>query len=307
MTVSKFDRTFPEAGLAYFESRPVWWQDLLEHRFTDVGGMEQPLFLAIRNGYLNAYVEGQSVLKLGFDPSTAVAGKIHHKYVVKGAVGQLDLKFDGSNVGDTPYRGRSALDEWARLARSYAKQEKKGVAAIAGRNAHVIDVEMALPPNKVIGAENRPSKAQMDIVALETDGKKIKIVFYEAKLFDNPDLRARDHKPRVLDQLRRYEDWIDSDNRKDEVVNAYRRACGILIRLNATRSEATGRAVHPLVVEAAKEGSNLSVDPKPRLIIFGYKPEQRNAYWEPHERTLRGAGIDGGRLIMEPRPEDVVL
>jgi hypothetical protein len=309
LTVSKFDRKLSEAGLAYLETRPAWWQDLLEHRFTDIGGREQPLFLAIRNGYLNAYVEGQSVLKVGFElrtPSTALLGTIHHKYVVGGADGQLYLKFDGSKLGGKPYLGRSSLNEWARQAKTYATSEKQGVAAIAGRNAHVIDVEMGLPA-AAIGAEKRPSAPRMDIVALETDGKGIKIVFYEAKLFRNPELRADDLKPRVLNQLQRYEDWINSDHRADEVVNAYRRACGILIRLNATRSEATGRPVHPLVVEAAKEGSDLRVDRRPRLIIFGYKPEQRDAYWKRHECALRSAGIDGGRLIMAPHPEDVSL
>jgi hypothetical protein len=310
LIVSKFNRELPEAGLAHLETRPAWWQDLLEHRFTDVGGREQPLFLAIRNGYLNAYVEGQSVLKVGFDqriPSTALLGTIHHKYVAGGADGQLYLKFDGSKFGGMPYLGKSSFDEWANRAKTYAGEEKQSIAAIVGRNAHVIDVEMGLPANKAIGAEKRPSAPRMDIVALEADGKCIKIVFYEAKLFGNKELRADNLKPSVLNQLQRYEDWINSDHRADEVVHAYRRACGILIRLNATRSDATGRPLHPLVVEAAKEGSDLRVDRRPRLIIFGYKPERRDAYWERHEGALRRAGIDGDRLIMEPRPEDVAL
>ena len=308
--ISKFDRKLPEAGLAYLETRPAWWQDLLEYRFKEIGESQQPLFLAIRNGYLNAYIEGQSVLKVGFErrtPSTALVGTIHQKYVVDSADGQLYLKFDGNKIGDMPYLGRSSLDEWAGRARRYATEEKKGVAAIAGRNAHVIDVEMALPSNKAVGEEKRPSAPRMDIVALQKDGQGVKIVFYEAKMFGNSELRGDNLKPRVLGQLQRYEDWINSDHRADEVVNAYRRACGILIRLNATRNDATGRPVHPLVVEAAKEGSDLRVDRKPRLIIFGYEPEQRDAYWERHELALRGAGIYGERLIMEPCPEHVVL
>jgi hypothetical protein len=215
------------------------------------------------------------------------------------AEGQIYLKFDGIKIGDTPYLGRASLNEWASQAKVYSTLEKQGVAAIAGRNAHVIDVEMALPSSKTI--------ERMDLVALEKEGKGIKIVFYEAKLFVNPDLRADNLKPRVLKQLQRYEDWINSDNRADEVVNAYREACRILIRLNATRNEATRRPVHPLVAEAAKAGSDLRVDRKPRLIIFGYKPEQLGTYWERHECALRGAGIDGVRLIMEAHPKDIEL
>ena len=310
MKMSKFDRTLPEAGLAYLETRPDWWQHLLEHRFSDIGGREQPLFLAIRNGYLNAYVEGQSVLKVGFDLRTTLTGlhgMIHHKYVVENADGQRYLKFNGSRIGGKPYLGRSSLDDWAKQAKTYATMEKQGIAAIAGCNPHVIDVEMGLPARKVIGAEKRQSAPRMDIVALEQDGKGIKIVFYEAKLFRNPELRADNLKPCVLNQLQRYEDWINSDQRADEVADAYRRACGILIRLHSTRRDDRVRPVNRLVVEAAKGGSDLRVDRKPRLIIFGYNPEQRGAYWKRHEDALRQAGIDGHRLIMMPRPEDVKL
>ena len=97
----------------------------------------------------------------------------------------------------------------------------------------------------------------MDIVALESDSEGIKIVFYEAKLFCNPELRAKNLEPRVLKQLERYEDWINFNHRADEVLDAYRRACRILIRLNATKSEASRPPDHPLILEAAKDGSNL--------------------------------------------------
>ena len=53
-----FCRRFPEAGLQALEANPGWWTDLLAYRFRDFYGQEQPLVLAVRDGYLNAYVEG---------------------------------------------------------------------------------------------------------------------------------------------------------------------------------------------------------------------------------------------------------
>jgi hypothetical protein len=62
--------------------------------------------------------------------------------------------------------------------------------------------------------------------------------------------------------------------------------------------------IDDLIVQAAKKDSNLQVDTKPRLIVFGYREDQRGAYWTRHEAALRGAGVV---LIMQPRAQDVVL
>ncbi len=304
LMVTKFDRRLPENGLKLLEAAPVWWTDLLAARFKDACGKEQPLFLAVRDGYLNAYREGQSILKIVFDlmaKITRLTAEIHNKYVYDDD--QSYLKFDGNEVKakqyqSVPYeRGKSA-DEWVKRARHYAVAEKKGVAVIVARNNHVIDVEMALT--------GQTSTHRIDIVALEQDGKGFKIVFYEAKRFDNPDLRAKNLRPNVLDQLERYERWLSHEGRPKEVVDAYREACRLLIKLNDMRDPATKQPTHDFIVQVAA-GANLEADTKPRLIIFGYEPAQLTASWPIHDNALWDAGIRGARLIMEPRPEDVQL
>jgi hypothetical protein len=310
-----FDRRLPEKGLALLAETLPWWQDLLDYRFKDVSGNEQPLFLAIRDRYFNAYVEGHSVFKVHFNTQVKpplLRARIHHKYVDPNAVGQAYLSFDGKRIIDRngkeieKYEGSVSLDRWVRWAQTHMRAkvgavkaaEKQGVAVIVARNAHVIDVEMALP--------GQPSADRIDIVALEKDCKGFKIVFYEAKLFSNhASLRADNLQPKVLNQLKRYEDWIRS--RPNEIIPAYRRACGLLIRLHAmryTKTDLHAPSVHPFVLKAAKEGSNLQVDPKPRLIVFGYSPSERVGSWKRHECALRQNGV---RLIMKPRPEDVIL
>jgi hypothetical protein len=298
----EFNRCLPDEGLALLKARPSWWQDLLDYRFKDVSGKEQPLFLAIRGGYLNAYVEGQSILKIGFvSRPVRLSAEIHNKYVY--ADDQSYLKFDGNEVKakqypSVTYEQRKSVGEWVKRARSYAGDEKRGVAVIVARNSHVIDVEM--------GLTGQPSVDRIDIVALEKDAEALKIVFYEAKLFSNhAALRADTLQPKVLKQLKRYEDWIRS--RPDEIIPAYRRACGLLIRLHGmryTRADLHAPSVHRFVLQAAKEGSNLQVDPKPRLIVFGYSPSERVGSWKRHECALRQNGV---RLIMKPRPEGVIL
>jgi hypothetical protein len=300
--MSRFNRQLPEEGLRLLETKPCWWQHLLAYRY-DVKGKPQPLLLAIRDGYLNAYLEGQSVLKVGFKLCNGAAqlnGKVHEKYVYPNAKGQKALTFDGSKIDGQPYIGKSTFDGWAKRAREYVHRknserdltEKESVAVIAGNNPCVIDVEMGL----------KRTADRIDIVALERGDKAIKIVFYEAKHFDNSELRADNLCPKVLTQLKRYEDWISAPGRIEEIIDAYRRTCSLLIRLNDTR-ELEGRpVVDPLIKEAAEPDSNLKVDPNPRLIIFQYRPN--DTYWKRHEHTLRQPRA---KLIMAPDPEGVSL
>jgi hypothetical protein len=296
-----FGRTFPKPWLNILKERPAWWQDVLDCRFRDVSGTEQPLFLAIRNGYLNAYVEGQSLLKVQFDGS-ALKAQIHHKYISDDAEGQEYKVFDGVAVGDMTYTGKAMLSQWVTRAQKYAKpsgnspaiSEKQGVAVIASRNPHVIDVEMGLPGQVA---------DRIDIVALERAGSAINIVFYEAKLFNNGALRARSFPPKVLEQLGRYETWLTKENREDEVTQAYRKTCKLLIELRMMQG---ANSVHDLIVDASKDGSNLRIDPKPRLIVFGYDESRAGHYWKPHEEALRvRAGLGDRGFLMQPRPEDV--
>ena len=278
-------------------------------------GKEQPLFLAIRKNYFNAYVEGQSVLKIGLDeqstPNQLRAG-IHQKYVHRD---QAYLTFDRKQIVGKPYVGKASVDEWVKRAQTYVKNkkntkemsEKQGVAVIVGRNPHIIDVEMALPADKPNVSENRPSADRIDMVALEKDGEAFKIVFYEAKLFSNhAALRADNPEPKVLKQLKGYEDWMRS--RTDEIIPTYRRACDRLIRLHAmrdTKTDLRAPSVHPFVLQAAKEGSGLQVDPKPRIIIFGYSAEDIgcDSSWvkNKHEEKLRSKY----ELLISERPEGI--
>jgi len=287
-----------------------WWRELLDYRYKGVDGGMYPLALAVRDGYLNAYVEGQSVLKIKFDNAAKpirLQAEIHHKYL-KMAVGQEYKIFDGVMVDNTPYIPGLSIDCWTKRAQTYALaksakncvSEKQGIAVIVGQSPNVIDLEMALPAS----ATDRPVADRIDIVALERAGSAINIVFYEAKLFSNKRaLRAKNGQPTVLEQLDRYEAWLTSDNRIAEVIDAYRETCRLLVELR----EMQGIPVDELIMEASIAGSNLQVDPRPRLIVFGYDGSKSDPHWLPHQAVLRRADLDQTRFIMEPRPEDVRL
>lgn len=252
---------------------------------------------------MNAYIEGQSILRVQF-AGPNLRAEVHHKYIKDNAEGQKYEVFDGTAVDGITYTGKVMLSQWVERARKYARpkagspaiSEKQGVAIIANRNPHVIDVEMALPGRVA---------DRIDIVALERSGSAINIVFYEAKLFNNGALRARNFQPKVVEQLNRYEKWLMEDNQEEKITRAYRETCRLLIELRMMQGAAT---VHDLVVDASKVGSNLKVDPKPRLIVFGYNEDHADPYWKPHEEALSvRAGLGERRLIVEAKPENVRL
>ena len=334
--MSKFNRSLPEEGLKLLEAKPCWWQHLLAYRY-DAKGKPQPLLLAIRDGYLNAYLEGQSVLKIGFkkdrNGTWQLNSRVHEKFVYPNAKGQKLLAFDGSKIDGEPYMGKSTFDGWAKKAKEHVHRENsnldltemEGIAIIVGNNPCVIDVEMGLSriADRFDSAKRKADR--IDIVALERGDKAIRIVFYEAKLFRNPELRADNLRPKVLAQLKRYEDWISAPGRVGEIIEAYRHTCRLLIRLNDTREPEDRPVVDPLIKEAAEPSSNLQVDPNPRLIIFRYAAvasdgsqtahdsqakghdggnKPNDAYWGRHEYALRQPRA---KLIMAPDPEGVNL
>jgi hypothetical protein len=291
-----FGRDFPKPGLAALEERPAWWQHLLDARFTDAGGGKRPLFLAVRDGYLNAYVEGQSISKIEFKAASgplALRAAIHHKYVLEKAEGQKLLHFDGTKAGDVRYTGPAMLDSWIKKARCFAGEEKKGVAVIADNCPHVIDVEMALPGHA----------SHIDMVALERHGREIRIAFYEIKSFKNTSL-VSNTKPKVLEQLGKYADWLGAKGKCELLADCYRRVCQVLIALRGMQ----GQSIHTLISEAAEERSNLVIDAAPRLVIFGYDPSSLHPNWQnKHRPALEDAGLGDVRLIMAPSAGSILL
>lgn len=315
-----FCRRFSEASLQALEAnpKPGWWTDLLAYRFRNFYRQEQPLVLAVRGGYLNAYVEGQSILKIKFDTKVKPAklrAKIHHKYVLEEAVGQKYFYFDGETVKDKSgkeiqrYVGKTTLDQWVANAQKYTLlksehiSEKQGVAVAIAGNTNVIDVEMGLPRN-----DGAPRVAnRIDMVALQHFEGVLKVVFYEAKTFSNTSLRKPEKDlTSVIMQMKRYEDWLQGPGRVEQVLAAYRETCSLLIRINDMREHADRQELHPHVFSVAK-GAPLALDMEPRLLVFDYEETQLGQHWYPHKLRLSEYGISNSRLLMVPQVRDVML
>jgi hypothetical protein len=145
----------------------------------------------------------------------------------------------------------------------------------------------------------------MDCVALETEGDVIRIVFWEAKMIDDPRLRSRS-KAEVITQLEIYKTFLEDERRAGSVETGYQNTCKLLNDIHGMAAQFPGRcALDPLVMAAANGVSVLKVDPTPRLVIFGGKRKKGN--WDFHRNVLNVQKIPCLILGNEPfglrRPE----
>jgi hypothetical protein len=296
--MSEFERKIDPRNLASLqhladEPDTNWWKDLLTlWRPSGSNAQDRGLRLAIRNNYLNFYRRGQSVACVRFSKAHEPYAQTHIKYAFEGATGQSYAQMrDGTNIKTktgqtTRYEGSSTLDEWIRLADRHKGLEKTCVDELIACNPSIIDVEMGLP-----ASGDRKTAQRMDCVALERAGDEIRIVFWEAKMIDDPRLRSRTI-PEVMAQLKIYTTYLDDSHRRSVEV-AYRTVCRLLIALHTMTEKLWDRpsSLDPLVIAAAKDACALSVDRKPRLAIFGGELYKEKGNWDFHLDRLKAEEV----------------
>lgn len=250
-----------------------WLGDLFRHWAPAGSGArssaDHALRFAIRDGYANFYVDGQSVAKVTMGPK-AVSASVHRKYLeqdklTRDGLGQKTVRF---NADRSPDETQGGVADWMRIAAGYAGAEKSFVERLVAANPNVIDMEMALP---IVPGSDQEGAVRMDLVALERDPDGWKLVFWEAKMAKNPDARSKG-KPAVIGQRDKYKDWLtagDQDN-KDLVIDAYQSVCRQLVELHRIVAElGLGRDLPGLGdgIIAVAEGAALTVDDGIRLIV----------------------------------------
>ena len=236
---------------------------------------DKELFIAIRNKSLNVYHKGNSVCKLEYK-SGNIVGETHYKFLLDPDLEEYVKSKNGiftySNLGGRFIQSLADIGKIKKASNVYAGIEKSGVHTKVRKTANVVDVEIAF--SDIIKKKDR-----IDYAVLEERKGSIFLVFWEAKHFSNPEIRAKG-VPKVLAQLSNYETAIAIH--KTEIINSYRIVCENLRDLGLIH----GRN---LVLNVAN-GAPLDVDPKPRLFIFGYDSDQEiGKVWNIHKKTLKTA------------------
>ena len=283
---SKFNRSLSAAFIKTLEAEALrggWWADVLA---------DPKLLIAVRDNCLNVYWRGQSMFRV-----TSVGGGFrvttHEKYLVNPELAsQVPLKdrhFDISSLVERgfirSYVGPATIKKMKSASGLFTGIEKTGCHEIAVRNPTVIDCEIAFPgvdsPLDGVTANRLP---RVDFASLETDDAGARLVFWEAKVFDNGDLRAQNGAPLVCTQVNTYMDYLF--RHRQEIERSYTKVAANLVSLKGMGMK---RQLSSLITDVAsgKRRLTLGAEPKVGLIIFGYDSAQRDhAAWRDHLSNL---------------------
>ncbi|WP_244480633.1 hypothetical protein [Methylobacterium sp. Leaf399] len=298
-------------ALEALAERPGWWQDVLAH---------PDLILAVRREAVNFYYRGASIFRVTF-PNGTVTAETHAKYLLRQRQTTVRLDptgafgIDPATAISTSYAGPTTLTEMLRAATALSGLEKTGLHRLLRHAPNVIDVEIALTSSIADSADTDGEDAsgalldstvpisvsrspdRLDVASLEERAEpgEAWLVFHEAKIAANPELRAAPSgQPAIVAQVSRYTTTLTRE--ADHLASGYQLLCRDLIRLDALRqrvqraagvSEADLWRRDPLVAEVAEGARRLRVDPRPRLVVFGFDADQRDGIFGTHLKRLQ--------------------
>jgi hypothetical protein len=206
---------------------------------------DDDLFIAIHKEVIHVYYYGQRVCEVGFLKSrNKIKWVTHEKYLGFSGTKYLDME---------PYLEK--IEEIKLAAKEKCGKEKEQVKMniLADKSLCILDVEITF------GKEEGYEKRSIDYLAIEKEkDEKIKLVFYEAKHFDNSEIRAN-AIPKVFKQMRKYEDALN--NHREEILNSYKKIYENIQELNLNNK-------NKLVQIIGANYDDIKIDSKPRLIIF---------------------------------------
>jgi hypothetical protein len=257
-----------------YQDKNGWW-----HRLAD----DRDVFVAIRDNSLNAYVHGGSAGKITWD-GASIGLTVHPAYLVF-----------PDRTGKSPYQNLLSSESVLQavvinntqdyvthfkriknIVRTLQGSERRGENQIAARLGAVIDIEAAFATEA--DAANMEFEdaslgpGRIDLLAVADDTR---LVCTEAKLFDNGELRSAT-TPAVCGQLVAYFQWLDRN--AEAIKEAYGNVAGYYKRLE-------GRFFQQR--SCATKG-RYSIDPIPRLLIFGFDSHQRKSLEEVKHQVCKG-------------------
>jgi hypothetical protein len=253
------------AALAELAQKPGWWQDVLA---------DASLIIGIRNECFDVYWNGQSLFNADFQGGR-VNVSTHVKYLLDpDRSDHVPLNENGAfDVELTPILHRydsGTLSKLKTAADLFSGMEKQGVHAIVQASENIVDVEICLNAKDLDIKRDYP---RIDIAAFEQRSDGIELVFWEAKLFANKELRAfGSAEPKVIGQINDYKKVLQA--RQPKVLASYCRVAKNLV----TIAEISGgvRKVGPAVRRVAVgEELRMSTPANVGLAIFGFDADQK--------------------------------
>ncbi len=259
------------AGLGVLARQHTWFADVLQ---------DEDLILGIRDNYLNVYWCGQSLFKIEWRGKRILVST-HPKYLVDpdlaDPVAFTEGTFQVQSLRPLLERyDEHTLSRMKRAAKLYRGREKQGLHAIIRANPNVIDTEIALAEG------SGRTVMRLDVAAIVDGPEGLKVRFWEAKHFLNPELRSRG-RASVVDQIGRYRELISAG--REEILRSCRRIAENLVELSGFNQN---RRVSEEVRQVAA-GKTLALEEPPfvGLLVYGFdRAQKQHADWLKHLGAL---------------------
>ncbi len=300
-------------ALANSSADGSWWRDVLRR---------DDLVIAVRRNSLNVYFRGASIFRVDWN-EREVTPLTHAKYLVRQTQSYVSLAKGQFTFPSDPvwkrYDGERTLQEMMRAAAAFAGSEKSGLHPLLTGDRRVIDVEIALTraqgdfrdPSQPLPSDADETKRRQDrldaAVVSQTSNGNPAIVFYEAKHFSNPALRATgETAAAVVNQMEDYRTAIAAY--EESLATGYVEVAKALVSIAEMRNAVGNlRAVDPLISQIAA-GALPFINPEPRLLIFGFDKAQRDdPAWGKHLRKLEDKLPGRVRAIGNPTRQTVAF
>ncbi len=180
------------------------------------------------------------------------------------------------------YKGSASLNNMKPAAALFSGDEKRGVHAIAIGNANVIDVEVAINAKELGTKRDTP---RIDLAAFTQKNHSVELVFWEAKLFTNKEIRSKANVPRVVDQIEEYRTVVKEY--REVILEGYRTVASNMVSIAEMSG---GKRTVGAAIQAVESGTPLVMDtpPKVGLIVYGFDADHKKSdIWISHLKTLR--------------------
>ena len=236
-----------------YKNKDSWWHKIVE---------DKEAMILIRNSRLHVLVNGGFLLQISMGASGNLVCKIHEDFLnLRNEKDPYIAITDDETTPPKRVEGLRGLEKHYQKVKQRIKiftgSEKKAVQNIALSIKQIIDLEVGLEGEKKKNA-SRKGAQRVDMTGITDDGT---LVFFEAKLFGNKEIRAK-VRPDVVGQLRKYEKLLEKYQK--EILNGYEDQFRMYRKLN-------GRFFRQRIPKFEK----LQIYPKVRLIITEFDGSQK--------------------------------
>lgn len=282
------DQEFILALNHLYDQPDSWWRKLVDSK---------DVFFAIRNNYISAYSSGMSIGKI-IQEKGQIRLLVHEEYLtLTSREPKVDLLSPQTNrTRQVIYDVKGYFNHLSRIkkrAGRFAGDERKGTNKVACRNLTVLDMEIAFEDNldRDPDPENEQevpaSQGRIDLIVLT---QNLRLVAVEAKLYANGELRAKG-TPKVCSQLKDYFLFLSNNQHQRQLKLAYQNVVSIFGNLSGKFFES--RKGHQNWVNAQANPNSISIDPVPRLLIFGFDGLQEKGVHENAAQIQKKVTIPG--------------